>query len=126
MPKMGMGWRGAARGQHVCPPPRRPPPPSEAGFTSPRATTEVEPAAIVIKSSHKELLAGVPALQKLSENELTSILQYVTVREFKDKEVIIGEGDAGEDMFFMQSGDAVCTKEGVNDGDWPYSCIDFV
>ena len=97
---------------------------SEAGSTSPRATAEL--AAIVIKSSHKELLAGVPALQELSENELNEILQHVTVREYKDKEVIIEEGSAGKDMFIIQSGDAVCTKEGVNDGDWPYSFIDFV
>jgi hypothetical protein len=100
---------------------------SEAGSTSPRATAEL--AAIVIKSSHKlhkELLAGVPALQELSENELTEILQHVTVREYKDKEVIIEEGSAGKDMFIIQSGDAVCTKEGVNDGDRPYSFIDFV
>ena len=59
----------------------------------------------------------MPAVQELSETELTKILQYVTVREFKDKEVIIEEGDASKDMFIMQSGDAVCTKEGVNDGD---------
>ena len=97
---------------------------SEAGSTSPRATTEL--AAIVIKSGHKELLAGVPALQELSENELTEILQHVTVREYKDKEVIIEEGSAGKDMFIIQSGDAVSTKGGVNDGDRPYSFIDFV
>ena len=97
---------------------------SEAGSTSPRATAEL--AAIVIKSSHKELLAGVPALQELSENELNEILQHVTVREYKDKEVIIEEGSAGNDMFIIQSGDAVCTKGGVNDGDRPYSFIDFV
>ena len=68
----------------------------------------------------------MPAVQELSETELTKILQYVTVREFKDKEVIIEEGDAGKDMFIMQSGDAVCTKEGVNDGEWPCTFIDFV
>ena len=95
---------------------------SEAEPTSPRATTRLAAAA----RSHKELLAAVPAVQELSETELTKILQYVTVREFKDKEVIIEEGSAGKDMFIIQSGDAVCTKEGVNHGDWPYSCIDFV
>jgi hypothetical protein len=95
---------------------------SEAEPTSPRATTRLAAAT----RSHKELLAAVPAVQELSETELTKILQYVTVREYKDKEVIIEEGDASKDMFIMQSGDAVCTKEGVNDGEWPCSCIYFV
>ena len=86
----------------------------EAGSTSPQATTDL---VTVVKSSHKELLAGVPALQELSESELNEILQSITVREYKDKEVIIQQGDASKDMFIIQSGDAVCTKEGVNNGD---------
>jgi CRP-like cAMP-binding protein len=67
-------------------------------------------------SSHRDLLAGVPALQVLSETELVEILRHVTVREYEDDEVIIQEGDEGKDMFIIQTGDAVCTKEGVNDG----------
>jgi len=88
----------------------------EAGSTSvtPQATTDL---VTVVKSSHKELLAGVPALQELSESELNEILQSITVREYKDKEVIIQQGDASKDMFIIQSGDAVCTKEAVNNGD---------
>ena len=56
-------------------------------------------------------------MQELSESELNEILQSITVREYKDKEVIIQQGDASKDMFIIQSGDAVCTKEAVNNGD---------
>jgi signal-transduction protein with cAMP-binding, CBS, and nucleotidyltransferase domain len=91
-------------------------------IASPRAKQEAgSPRAE--ESSDRELLTAVPALEALSHRELNQILKHVKVRECKDKEIIIEEGDEGKDMFIIKTGNAVCTKAGLNGGDWLYSSL---
>ena len=65
---------------------------------------------------YKSLLAKVPALNALKESELNQILEHVEIRTFQDGEAIVAEGENGVDMFIIESGEAICTKVGINDG----------
>jgi CRP-like cAMP-binding protein len=48
---------------------------------------------------------------------MAAIAQMLEVGRFKAGEAIIVEGTQGQEMYIVETGTAVCTKEGVNDGE---------
>jgi hypothetical protein len=52
----------------------------------------------------REVLAGMPLFRGLTERELLRVMQSVQVREYRDDDVIIKEGDRGDELFIVLSG----------------------
>lgn len=50
------------------------------------------------------LVKTVPLIQKLPRKERSQILQNLVVRDFKDGEYIIRQGEKGEDFYIIQEG----------------------
>jgi CRP-like cAMP-binding protein len=51
-------------------------------------------------------LSAAPLLQHLDEGELDAVVDMVTIEEFDPAVAIITEGEPGEAMYFLQTGDA--------------------
>ena len=60
----------------------------------------------------KSLLATVPLLQNLSEEELTDVADMVVLEEFESDVAIITAGDNGESMYFLAGGFAQALVNG--------------
>ena len=85
---------------------------------------------IVLRSetyNHMRLLQTVPLLKGMTAEELGRIATNVEVCRYAPGEKVITEGNTDQAMFVVASGTAVCTKEGVNDGNpiMNYSAGDF-
>jgi serine/threonine protein phosphatase PrpC/CRP-like cAMP-binding protein len=52
----------------------------------------------------RNVLAHMPLFSRLSERELLRVMQAVEVREYKDGEVVIREGDKGDELFIVLEG----------------------
>ena len=52
----------------------------------------------------REVLAHMPLFERLTERELLRVMQAVEVRAFKDGEVVIKEGDKGDELFIVLDG----------------------
>jgi serine/threonine protein phosphatase PrpC len=52
----------------------------------------------------RDVLANMPLFSRLTERELLRVMQAVEVREFKDGEVVINEGDKGDELFIVLEG----------------------
>jgi serine/threonine protein phosphatase PrpC/CRP-like cAMP-binding protein len=52
----------------------------------------------------RDVLANMPLFSRLSERELLRVMQAVEVREYKDGEVVIREGDKGDELFIVLEG----------------------
>jgi serine/threonine protein phosphatase PrpC len=59
----------------------------------------------------REALANMPLFGKLTERELLRVMQAVDAREFTDGQVVIREGDKGDELFIVLAG-IVCVKRG--------------
>ena len=77
--------------------------------------------------SHMRMLQTVPLLKAMSAEELKKIASNLEVCRYAPGEKVITEGNTDQAMFVVNSGTAVCTKEGVNDGNpiMNYSAGDF-
>jgi serine/threonine protein phosphatase PrpC len=67
----------------------------------------------------RDVLAHMPLFERLTERELLRVMQAVEVREYKDGDVVIREGDKGDELFIVldgkvrvQRGDQVLTHLG--------------
>ncbi len=60
----------------------------------------------------REALANMPLFSKLSERELLRVMQSVEARDYKDGEVIIREGDKGDELFIVLEGSVSVTRQG--------------
>jgi len=67
----------------------------------------------------REVLAHMPLFSRLTERELLRVMQAVEVREYKDGDVVIREGDKGDELFIVldgkvrvQRGDQILTHLG--------------
>jgi PPM family protein phosphatase len=52
----------------------------------------------------RDVLAHMPLFSRLSERELLRVMQIVEVREYKDGDVVIREGDKGDELFIVLEG----------------------
>jgi serine/threonine protein phosphatase PrpC len=52
----------------------------------------------------RDVLAHMPLFSRLTERELLRVMQAVEVREFKDHDVVIREGDKGDELFIVLEG----------------------
>ncbi len=58
----------------------------------------------------REALANMPLFSKLSERELLRVMQSVEARDFKDGEIVIREGDKGDELFIVLAGSVRVTR----------------
>jgi CRP-like cAMP-binding protein len=63
-----------------------------------------DPAQAKRLALKRDVLANMPLFSRLSERELLRVMQAVQVRECKDGEVIIREGDKGDELFIVLEG----------------------
>jgi putative ABC transport system ATP-binding protein len=59
-----------------------------------------------------EFLKGVEAFKNLTPNELTHVAEHMLRRQFMPGEVIIREGDIGEELFLISDGEVQVEREG--------------
>jgi serine/threonine protein phosphatase PrpC len=52
----------------------------------------------------RDVLANMPLFARLTERELLRVMQAVEVREYKDGDVVIREGDKGDELFIVLDG----------------------
>ena len=52
----------------------------------------------------RDVLANMPLFERLTERELLRVMQAVEVRQYKDGEVVIKEGDKGDELFIVLDG----------------------
>jgi len=52
----------------------------------------------------RDVLANMPLFARLTERELLRVMQAVQVREYKDGDVVIKEGDKGDELFIVLEG----------------------
>ena len=60
----------------------------------------------------RDVLAHMPLFSRLSERELLRVMQLVEVREYKDGDTVIRQGDKGDELFIVLDG-----KVSVSRGD---------
>jgi serine/threonine protein phosphatase PrpC/CRP-like cAMP-binding protein len=63
-----------------------------------------DPAQAKRLALKRDVLANMPLFSRLSERELLRVMQAVQVREFADGDVIIREGDKGDELFIVLEG----------------------
>ena len=61
-------------------------------------------------SLKREMLARMPIFARLTERELLRVMQAVEVRAFPDGEMIIKEGDRGDELFIVLTGQVKVTR----------------
>ena len=59
-----------------------------------------------------EFLKGVEAFKNLTPHELTNVAERMTRKQFMPNEVIINEGDIGEELFLISEGEVEVDREG--------------
>ena len=59
-----------------------------------------------------EFLKGVEAFKNLTPNELTNVAEHMTRRQYMPGEVIIREGDVGEEFFLIADGEVQVGRQG--------------
>jgi serine/threonine protein phosphatase PrpC len=64
----------------------------------------VDPAQAKRLALKRDVLANMPLFARLTERELLRVMQAVQVREFADAEAVIREGDKGDELFIVLSG----------------------
>jgi serine/threonine protein phosphatase PrpC len=52
----------------------------------------------------RHVLANMPLFERLTERELLRVMQAVEVRQYEDGEVVIREGDKGDELFIVLDG----------------------
>jgi putative ABC transport system ATP-binding protein len=59
-----------------------------------------------------EFLKGVEAFKNLTPHELTNVAERMTRRQFMPNEVIVREGEVGEELFLISEGEVEVDREG--------------
>jgi serine/threonine protein phosphatase PrpC len=60
----------------------------------------------------RDVLANMPLFSRLTERELLRVMQAVEVREHKDGDVVIREGDKGDELFIVLEGKVLVSRGG--------------
>jgi serine/threonine protein phosphatase PrpC/CRP-like cAMP-binding protein len=58
----------------------------------------------------RDVLAHMPLFSRLSERELLRVMQLVEVREYKDGEMVIRQGDKGDELFIVLDGKVAVSR----------------
>jgi serine/threonine protein phosphatase PrpC len=58
----------------------------------------------------RDVLAHMPLFSRLSERELLRVMQLVEVREYKDGDVVIRQGDKGDELFIVLDGKVAVSR----------------
>ncbi len=58
----------------------------------------------------RDVLANMPLFSRLTERELLRVMQAVEVRVHKDREVVIREGDKGDELFIVLDGKVAVSR----------------
>jgi serine/threonine protein phosphatase PrpC/CRP-like cAMP-binding protein len=64
-------------------------------------------------SLKREMLAKMPIFARLSERELLRVMQAVEVRAFGDGDTVILEGDRGDELFIVMTGQVAVLRGGA-------------
>eukprot|EP00923_Selenidium_pygospionis_P013807 GHVN01023844.1.p1 GENE.GHVN01023844.1~~GHVN01023844.1.p1 ORF type:complete len:361 (+),score=73.11 GHVN01023844.1:241-1323(+) len=72
----------------------------------------VKDAAQRKRELHEAFLAEVSLLKDMDPYERSKLSDALKSEEFKDKQVIIREGDSGDTFYVVESGEAIAEKEG--------------
>jgi CRP-like cAMP-binding protein len=70
----------------------------------------------LVESAHLEMFREAYLFRNLEPHELQPFIEYSRLAEYSPSEMIISEGDAGEELFFILSGSVrvtKATKEGI-------------
>ena len=62
------------------------------------------------RRSYEAFLASVPLLESLNDAERAKLADVLQPREFVDGEVVVREGDVGNEFFIVEEGEAVALK----------------
>ncbi len=60
----------------------------------------------------REVLARMPLFARLGDRELLRVMQSVEVRKYEDGQVVIREGDKGDELFIVLSGKVTVSRGG--------------
>ena len=60
----------------------------------------------------REVLARMPLFARLGDRELLRVMQAVEVRKYEDEQVVIREGDKGDELFIVLSGKVTVSRGG--------------
>jgi serine/threonine protein phosphatase PrpC len=60
----------------------------------------------------REVLARMPLFARLSDRELLRVMQSVEVRKYENDQVVIREGDKGDELFIVLSGKVTVSRGG--------------
>ena len=60
----------------------------------------------------RDVLANMPLFARLTERELLRVMQAVEVREHRDGDVVIREGDKGDELFIVLEGKVLVSRGG--------------
>jgi serine/threonine protein phosphatase PrpC len=60
----------------------------------------------------RDVLANMPLFSRLTERELLRVMQAVEVRQHRDGEVVIREGDKGDELFIVLEGKVLVSRGG--------------
>jgi serine/threonine protein phosphatase PrpC/CRP-like cAMP-binding protein len=60
----------------------------------------------------RDVLANMPLFSRLTERELLRVMQAVEVREYKDADLVILEGDKGDELFIVLEGKVRVSRGG--------------
>lgn len=58
----------------------------------------------------EELIQSIPILSKLNKQERAQVVDCLETKEFKSGDVVLRQGDPGEDVFFIVQGEAKATQ----------------
>ena len=61
----------------------------------------------------RDILARMPLFRPLNDREILRVLQVTDVSDYKNGETIISEGDKGEELYIVLSGQAQVTRNGA-------------
>ena len=72
--------------------------------------TIMQESATSANDKHRAFLDKVPILNSLSDMEKMQLADALKVKVYKSGDLIIKEGDDGDDFFIVEEGEVVCTK----------------
>lgn len=70
-------------------------------------------SAMLRRKRHEDFLKSIEILQGLDEYQRLTVADALQPRDFGEGEVILREGDKGDDFYIVEEGEVKVTKEGV-------------